>query len=142
MFIPNYSQMTQAVQQLRSATGGSNQVAGSNPTQSSSVGAIPTVLPSQDSGGLQELSGRVDALESGMGQDPNQVPQVDPLTGMPIFQTRPVQQQAPLPQVPGNELGFTKPVFNDKDQSVANGIFGDVQQRQNSVNPQFINPTY
>jgi hypothetical protein len=68
--------------------------------------------------------------------------QVDPLTGMPIFQTRPVQQQAPLPQVPGNELGFTKPVFNDKDQSVANGVFGDVQQRQNSVNPQFINPTY
>jgi hypothetical protein len=72
----------------------------------------------------------------------NEQLQIDPLTGMPEPQVPPMQQQADLLEVPGNELGFTKPVFNPKDQAVAAGIFGDVQQRQNSVNPQFINPTY
>ena len=72
----------------------------------------------------------------------NEQLQVDPLTGMPAPQVPPMQQQAALPEVPGNELGFTRPVFNPKDQAVAAGIFGDVQQRQNSVNPRFINPTY
>ena len=72
----------------------------------------------------------------------NEQLQIDPLTGMPVPQVPPMQQQAALPEVPGNELGFTRPVFNPKDQAVADGVFGDVQQRQNSVNPQFINPTY
>ena len=72
----------------------------------------------------------------------NEQLQMDPLTGMPVSQVPPMQQQAALPEVPGNELGVTRPVFNPKDQAVAAGIFGDVQQRQNSVNPQFINPTY
>jgi hypothetical protein len=72
----------------------------------------------------------------------NEQLQIDPLAGMPEPQVPPMQQQADLLEVPGNELGFTRPVFNPKDQAVAAGIFGDVQQRQNSVNPRFINPTY
>ena len=67
---------------------------------------------------------------------------VDLLTGAPIQQGLPVQQQSQVPQVPSNELGSAKPLFSQKDQEVANGIFGDVQQKQNSVSPQFINPTY
>jgi hypothetical protein len=66
----------------------------------------------------------------------NQTELVDPLFGVPT------QQQAQLPQTPSNELGYAKPVFNPKDQAIAKGIFGDTQQKQNSVSPQFINPTY
>ena len=92
----------------------------------------------------------------------NQPQQVDPLTGMPIEQALPVQQQvlpvqqqaqvqqqalpvqqqAQVPQVPSNELGSAAPVFNPKDQAVASRIYGDVQQKQNSVSPQFVKPTY
>lgn len=56
---------------------------------------------------------------------------VDPLTGMPA------QQNAMTPQAPGNELGYTKPVFNPAAQDNAKGIYGDVQQRANSVSPLF-----
>lgn len=99
----------------------------------------------------------------------NQPQQVDPLTGMPIEQALPVQQQvlpvqqqaqvqqqalpvqqqalpaqqqAQVPQVPSNELGSAAPVFNPRDQAVASRIYGDVQQKQNSVSPQFVKPTY
>lgn len=56
---------------------------------------------------------------------------VDPLTGMPA------QQNAMIPQAPGNELGYTKPVFNPATQERAKGIYGDAQQRANSVSPLF-----
>ena len=67
---------------------------------------------------------------------------VDPLTGMPVQQALPVQQQAQVPPVPSNELGSARPVFNYKDQALANGIFGDLQQKANSVDPNFINQKY
>ena len=70
----------------------------------------------------------------------DQPQQVDPLTGVPVQQALPVQQQAQVPQVPGNELGYAKPVFNANSQVAGNGIFGDVQQRQNSVSTDFIKP--
>ena len=72
----------------------------------------------------------------------NQPQQVDPLTGMPIEQALPVQQQAQVLQAPSNELGSAAPVFNPRDQAVASRIYGDVQQKQNSVSPQFVKPTY
>ena len=56
---------------------------------------------------------------------------IDPMTGMPV------QQNAATPPVPGNELGYTKPVFNPEAQARANEYFGDVQQKANSVSPLF-----
>ncbi len=56
---------------------------------------------------------------------------IDPMTGMPV------QQNAVTPPVPGNELGYTKPVFNPQAQAQADGVFGDVQQKANSVSPLF-----
>ena len=56
---------------------------------------------------------------------------VDNLTGMPV------QQNAMVPPTPGNEMGYTKPVFNPAAQNNAKGIYGDVQQRANSVSPLF-----
>ncbi len=56
---------------------------------------------------------------------------IDPMTGMPV------QQNAAIPPVPGNELGYTKPVFSPQAQAQANGVFGDVQQKANSVSPLF-----
>ena len=90
---------------------------------------------------IQELSSRVDVLESGGAQDPNQPTPINNEinSGDQAFQN---QQQAPPLPMPGNELGFTKPIFNPASQAAAVGVFGDVQQRQDSVNPQFINPTY
>ena len=56
---------------------------------------------------------------------------VDPLTGLST------QPNAMIPPTPGNELGYTKPVFNTAAQNNAKGIYGDVQQRANSVSPLF-----
>mgnify|MGYP003646479473 CR=1 FL=1 len=69
----------------------------------------------------------------------NQPQQVDQLTGMPVEQALPAQQPAQVPQVPSNELGSAAPVFNPKDQAAASRIYGDVQQKQNSVTPSFYN---
>ena len=56
----------------------------------------------------------------------NQITNLDPMTGMPVEYTT----QLPTPS---NELGTAKPVFNQRQQAAAQGIFGDVNQRQNSL---------
>ena len=72
----------------------------------------------------------------------NQPQQVDPLTGMPIEQALPVQQQAQLASPPSNTLGTASPVIDEKTALVGEQMFGNVQQKQNSVSPQFVKPTY
>jgi hypothetical protein len=56
----------------------------------------------------------------------NEITNIDQLTGMPV-------QYTTQPPTPSNELGNAKPVFNQSQQAVAQGIFGDVNQRQNSL---------
>ena len=46
--------------------------------------------------------------------------------------TDPFQYSVEPPQ-PSNEMGVVKPVFDPKQQITAQGIFGDVTQRQNSL---------
>jgi hypothetical protein len=57
----------------------------------------------------------------------NQVGIVDPLTGLPV------QQMTNVPPAPSNTLGQAQPVFNQGVQQAAQGIYGGVDQRQNSV---------
>jgi hypothetical protein len=56
----------------------------------------------------------------------NELTSVDPLTGMPV------QYTTQLPK-PSNELGNARPVFSQSQQATAQGVFGDVDQRQNSL---------
>jgi hypothetical protein len=56
----------------------------------------------------------------------NELMSVDPLTGMPV------QYTTQLPK-PSNELGNARPVFSQSQQATAQGVFGDVDQRQNSL---------
>ena len=51
---------------------------------------------------------------------------IDPMTGMPM-------QQTVVPPAPSNTLGTAKPVFNSTAQTVAQGLYGDVEQRQMSL---------
>ena len=51
---------------------------------------------------------------------------IDPMTGMPM-------QQTVVPPAPSNTLGAAKPVFNNAAQTAAQGIYGDVEQRQMSM---------
>ena len=51
---------------------------------------------------------------------------IDPMTGMPM-------QQTVVPPAPSNTLGTAKPVFNDMTQTTAQGLYGDVEQRQMSM---------
>jgi hypothetical protein len=51
---------------------------------------------------------------------------LDPMTGMPV-------QQTAVPPAPSNTLGMAKPVFNDMTQTAAQGLYGDVEQRQMSM---------
>ena len=57
----------------------------------------------------------------------NQVGTIDPLTGLPV------QQMTNVPPAPSNTLGQAQPVFNQQTQQNAQGFFGGVDQRQNSV---------
>jgi len=57
----------------------------------------------------------------------NQVGTVDPLTGLPV------QQMTNVPPQQANTLGNAQPVFNQGVQQAAQGIYGGVDQRQNSV---------
>ncbi len=57
----------------------------------------------------------------------NQVGTVDPLTGLPV------QQMTNVPPAPSNTLGQAQPVFNQQTLQNAQGIYGGVDQRQNSV---------
>ena len=45
----------------------------------------------------------------------------------------PPQQMTNVPPAPSNALGQAQPVFNQQTQQNAQGIFGGVDQRQNSV---------
>lgn len=56
----------------------------------------------------------------------NELVNVDPLTGMPVEYTM-------TPPMPSNQLGMAKPVFNNAQQANAQGVFGDVTQRQASL---------
>ncbi len=51
---------------------------------------------------------------------------IDPMTGMPM-------QQTVVPPAPSNTLGIAKPVFNSTAQTAAQGLYGDVEQRQMSL---------
>ena len=56
-----------------------------------------------------------------------QVGVVDPLT------SQQVQQMTNVPPQQANTLGQARPVFNPQAQKVAQGIYGGIDQRQNSV---------
>jgi hypothetical protein len=57
--------------------------------------------------------------------NPNQQ-MIDPMTGMPVETTM-------VPPVASNTLGNAKPVFNEGAMQAAQGIYGDVEQRQTSM---------
>jgi hypothetical protein len=46
---------------------------------------------------------------------------------------QPAQQMTNIPPAPANTLGQAQPVFNQQAQQAAQGIYGGVDQRQNSV---------
>jgi hypothetical protein len=52
--------------------------------------------------------------------------QVDPMTGEPV-------QFTTVPPTPSNELGSAKPVFSDSSKKYAKYIYGDIEQRQNTL---------
>jgi hypothetical protein len=56
-----------------------------------------------------------------------QVGIVDPLTGQPV------QQMTNVPPQQANTLGAAQPVFKPQAQQAAQGIYGGIEQRQNSV---------
>ena len=56
-----------------------------------------------------------------------QVGAIDPVTGLPA------QQMTNVPPAPSNTLGQAQPVFNQQTQQNAQGIYGGVDQRQNSI---------
>ena len=56
-----------------------------------------------------------------------QVGVVDPLTGQPA------QQMTNVPPAQANTLGAAQPVFNPQVQQAAQGVYGNVEQRQNAV---------
>jgi hypothetical protein len=56
----------------------------------------------------------------------NELMNIDPLTGMPVEYTM-------TPPMPANQLGTARPVFNTAQQANAQGVFGDVTQRQASL---------
>jgi len=57
---------------------------------------------------------------------------VDPLTGLQV----PSQQTTYQTPIPGNQMGTAKPLFNDNTVNAGNQIFGDVEQRQMSLQNQ------
>tara|TARA_R110000796_G_scaffold81323_1_gene179191 strand:+ start:2282 stop:3016 length:735 start_codon:yes stop_codon:yes gene_type:complete len=58
----------------------------------------------------------------------NQVGIIDPLTGLPV------QQMTNVPPQQASTMGTSQPVFNPRATQAGTGLFGDMQQRQNSVN--------
>ena len=62
-----------------------------------------------------------------IGTPIKQVGVVDPLIGQQV------QQMTNVPPQQANTLGQARPVFNPQAQQVAQGIYGGVDQRQNSV---------
>ena len=89
--------------------------------------------PSQDgySDGIQELSGRVEALESsqssgmpGVGSIANESQPVNTIQNTPQVNT---------PFAPSNEMGFAKPNFSPLVQQNANDIFGSGPERDRTM---------
>jgi hypothetical protein len=62
-----------------------------------------------------------------IGTPIKQVGIVNPLTGQPV------QQMTNVPPAQSNTLGNAQPVFNAQAQQAAQGVYGSVDQRQNSV---------
>ena len=56
-----------------------------------------------------------------------QIEAVDPLTGQPV------QQMTNVPPQQANTLGAAQPVFNQAAQQASQGVYGGIDQRQNSV---------
>ena len=54
--------------------------------------------------------------------------QVDPMTGEPV-------QFTTVPATPSNKLGSAKPLFSEGAMNYAQSIYGDVTQRQKSLEP-------
>ena len=61
-----------------------------------------------------------------------QVGIVDPLAQQQMV-AQPVQQMTNVPPAQANTLGTAQPVFNNQTQQSAAGIYGGIEQRQNSV---------
>ena len=61
-----------------------------------------------------------------------QVGAVDPLAQQQMV-AQPAQQMTNIPPQQANTLGQAQPVFNQGVQQAAQGIYGGVDQRQNSV---------
>ena len=61
-------------------------------------------------------------------------PQIDPITGMPITGNEQAQQMTNMPPQQANAMGTSQPVFSPRATQAGTGLFGDMQQRQNSVN--------
>jgi len=62
-----------------------------------------------------------------------QVGIVDPLAQQQMV-AQPVQQMTNVPPAQANTLGTAQPVFKPQAQQAAQGIYGGIEQRQNSVN--------
>jgi hypothetical protein len=67
-----------------------------------------------------------------IGTPVKQVGIVDPLAQQQMV-AQPVQQMTNVPPAQANTLGAAQPVFKPQAQQVAQGIFGGIEQRQNSV---------
>ena len=69
----------------------------------------------------------------------NQPQQVDPLTGMPLAQPLAGQQivadqqQTLAPQIPSNEMGNARPVFDPAATANGNNIYGSFPERQSTM---------
>ena len=62
-----------------------------------------------------------------------QVGIVDPLAQQQMV-AQPVQQMTNVPPAQANTLGAAQPVFKPQVQQAAQGVYGGIEQRQNSVN--------
>ena len=114
--------------------GANRAISGNSNNNSGGLSANPIApSPSQDgySDGIQELSGRVEALESsqssgmsGVGSIANESQPVDTIQNTPQVNT---------PFVPSNEMGFAKPNFSPLVQQNANDIFGSTPERDRTM---------
>ena len=65
--------------------------------------------------------------------DPALATQPQPAQQIPQAVQQPVQQMTNVPPASSNTLGQAQPVFNQQAQQNAQGMFGGIDQRQNSV---------
>ena len=86
-------------------------------------------------------TGRGNTSSGAGGQDQdNRVQQmplvVNPLTGQPDAVTQLAQQTTYATPTPSNEMGNAKPLFSSSASNAGNIMFGDVEQRQRSLQDQ------